>query len=196
MNRKWILTSLLLLLVLGVTAAAAQDATETPSMQQAGATAMLQDVNGNTVGQVTFSQRDDGKVVILAQVNSLTPGFHGFHIHSVGQCDPSGDTPFASAGGHFDPANADHPAHAGDLPVILVNADGTGDLMTVTDRFQLSDLFDGDGSAVVIHAGADNFANIPSRYAAQPDSDTLKSGDSGAREACGVIQQDSEATAG
>jgi Cu-Zn family superoxide dismutase len=184
---------------LSIGVAAAQDATEPPPggvTQAEGATAVLEDASGNNVGQVTFSQNGDGKVIILASITGMdASGFMGFHIHETGQCDASGDTPFASAGGHLNPAGANHPDHAGDLPSLLVSDDGTGQLMVVTDRFTLADLFDADGSAVVIHSGADNFANIPERYG-QADADTLKAGDSGTRVACGVIQQDDGMTAG
>lgn len=195
MKLKYVLAVALATSALGFAAVAAQDTTPEPTMPQAGATVMLQDVNGADVGQITFSQNDTGTVVIVATVQGLTAGFHGFHIHETGQCDASGDTPFASAGGHYNPLTASHPDHAGDLPSLLVNADGTGQLMAVTDRFQLADLFDADGSAVVIHSGADNYANIPERYG-QPDDETLKAGDSGTRVACGVLQQDAEATVG
>jgi superoxide dismutase, Cu-Zn family len=47
---------------------------------------------------------------------------------------------------------------------------------------------DDEGTAVMVHAGPDNFANIPERYAPNgPDADTLKTGDSGDRIACGVV---------
>ncbi|HVU11555.1 MAG TPA: superoxide dismutase family protein [Phototrophicaceae bacterium] len=196
MKIKWMLMIAALLSALSAGSVIAQQATQTPELQQAGATALLQDAKGNNVGQVTFSQRADGKVVIIGQFNGLTPGFHGFHIHSVGQCDATSTPPFASAGKHFNPGSTQHPDHAGDLPLILINGDGTGETETVTDRFKLADLFDSDGSSVVIHADPDNYANIPARYAAQPDAQTLDNGDSGDMIACGVIQQDAEPTAG
>ena len=51
----------------------------------------------------------------------------------------------------------------------------------------LAQLRDADGSALIVHAGPDNFANIPPRYGT-PDADTLATGDSGARAACGVVR--------
>jgi len=47
------------------------------------------------------------------------------------------------------------------MPVLRVNADGTGQASCVTDRFKVADLLDGDGSAVILHAGPDNYNNIP-----------------------------------
>jgi Cu-Zn family superoxide dismutase len=76
------------------------------------------------------------------------------------------------------------------MPTLLVNADGTGDASFLTDRYTLNDLFDADGSAVIIHANPDNFANIPTdRYDPDPDTTTLGTGDAGPRLACGAIQR-------
>jgi len=78
-----------------------------------------------------------------------------------------------------------------------VNQDGTAELRFQTDRFSLSDLFDADGSAVIVHAGRDNVANIPNRYHSHtydtfgPDVDPLATGDAGARAACGVVERSS-----
>jgi Cu-Zn family superoxide dismutase len=105
-------------------------------------------------------------------------------VHTTGRCDAS---TFATAGGHFNPSGAAHNAHAGDLPSLLVNANGRATLATATDRFSLADLRDADGSAVMVHSGPDNFANIPPRYGT-PDQATLDTGDSGSRVACGVVR--------
>ncbi len=161
--------------------------------------AYLRDPSGNTIGRVLLSTRDDGKIAVRVWVQGLPAGFHGFHIHTIGVCDPGNPLgAFVGAGGHFNPAAANHGSHAGDLPVILVNADGTGRGVFVTDRYDIVDLFDADGSAFIVHAGADNFANIPTRYtsstpvtpgATGPDAMTLLTGDAGGRSACGVIKQ-------
>jgi superoxide dismutase, Cu-Zn family len=148
---------------------------------------VLKDKNGAEVGQVTLTQGD--KVTVAVQVHGLPAGYHGFHIHAVGICDPSGTSPFASAGGHWaGEGQPSHPNHGGDLPSLLVNSDGVGQMREDTARFKLADLLTNkDGSAVIVHAGPDNFANIPTRYAATQDADTLRTGDSGGRIACGVI---------
>jgi Cu-Zn family superoxide dismutase len=74
------------------------------------------------------------------------------------------------------------------MPVLLVNSDGTGEAGFKTDRFALKNLFDEDGSAIIVHALPDNYANIPERYGAA-DQATLATGDSGDRIACGAIQK-------
>ena len=149
------------------------------------ATAKLHDAVGNAVGTVWLTQQGDGYVAIHARVYDLPPGFHGFHVHAVGECTP----PFTSAGGHFDLDRHSHRDHSGDFPVLLVKADGTANARVSTDRFRVVDLFDGDGSAIIIHANPDNYANIPSRYAAAPDATTLATGDAGDRIVCGVVEK-------
>jgi Cu-Zn family superoxide dismutase len=143
----------------------------------------LYDTAGQRVGIVRLTQEWDGKVVVRVRLHDLPPGFHGFHVHTVGECI----LPFTSAGGHFDLDGHSHRDHAGDLPVLLVNTDGTAEAKFETDRFPVADLLDADGSALIIHANPDNYANIPTRYVAAPDATTLATGDAGARIACGVV---------
>jgi superoxide dismutase, Cu-Zn family len=157
------------------------------------AAAALHDATGKRVGVAFFRERD-GEVAVTAAVWGLAPGFHGYHVHTTGVCDPPS---FTSAGGHFSLPGQTHGDHAGDLPSLLVNDDGTGQLHFATDRFTLDNLFDADGSALMVHAGRDNYANIPDRYHSHtydtfgPDTDTLATGDAGARAACGVIERSS-----
>jgi superoxide dismutase, Cu-Zn family len=109
----------------------------------------------------------------------------------VGECVP----PFTTAEGHYNPSGAGHGEHAGDLPSLLVQRDGTAELEFTTDRFSLAELFDANRSALIVHAGRDNFANIPQRDHSHqydtfgPDVDTLATGDAGARAACGVVRR-------
>jgi superoxide dismutase, Cu-Zn family len=164
--------------------AAQGQASQRPPYRRASAT--LRTASGAPIGRVWMSQRRrGGAVAILVRVHGLSPGFHGFHIHTTGRCDPPG---FTTAGGHFNPTGVSHPRHAGDLPSLLVNANGTGQLATTTDRFAIGNLTDADGSAVIVHSGPDNFANIPARYGV-PDQETLNTGDSGSRVACGVVRR-------
>jgi Cu-Zn family superoxide dismutase len=168
------------------------------------------DKNGNLVGVVRFV-REEGVVEVKARVRNVEPAaeFHGFHVHATGECDPNAVdpatgavVPFFSAGGHLNPAGAVHGEHAGDFPVLLVQSDGHAQAKFDTDRFRLGQLFDDDGSAVIVHAGRDNYANIPAatptgaeRYHSHsedvfgPDSVTRATGDAGARFACGVVSR-------
>lgn len=149
------------------------------------AVAVLRGVDGNDVGVAWFTQQDD-KVLVRAAVHDLPPGFHGIHMHAVGDCDAA--TGFVSAGAHINPHGMTHPLHAGDMPTLLVNNDRTALASLATDRLTVADLLDADGSALIIHADADNHANIPTRYVAAPDETTLGTGDAGGRLACGRIE--------
>jgi Cu-Zn family superoxide dismutase len=114
-------------------------------------------------------------------VKGLTPGLHAVHVHAVGKCEGPA---FTTAGGHFNPTQKKHGfkspegAHAGDLPNMLVAKDGAGRFEALDDAITLkagpASVFDADGSALVIHAGADDYVTDPA-------------GNSGDRVACGVI---------
>lgn len=140
----------------------------------------LHDAAGREVGWATLRQTDEGVRVAL-EVRGLAPGVHGVHVHAVGRCEPPG---FESAGGHFNPSGRQHglsnPAgpHVGDLPNLTVDANGAGSLSHETSQLTLrpgpTSMYDADGSALVVHAQADDGVTDPS-------------GNSGARVACGVI---------
>jgi len=159
------------------------------------ARAVLKNAAGETVGKVKFADDDDGvhvKVIVDAPLVTFTAGFHGFHVHA--NDDPSNGTgcvapSFASADGHFKEVGQNHATHSGDMPVLLVNADGSAEARFVTDRFSVADLA---GRVVIVHFNADNYANIPARYLTGTltavDQTTLNTGDAGGRFACGVIE--------
>lgn len=146
------------------------------------ARANLVDGVGNAVGWAKFTEDAAGRLHLNVKVSGLTPGLHGIHIHGIGACTGPA---FTSAGSHHNPDGALHGlddpagAHAGDLPNLIVNGEGRGHLDVVSDRATLSagrlSVFDGDGSAIVIHAAEDD------------QQSTSPTGNSGARVACGVI---------
>lgn len=175
MKQKLASVSAVFALVLAFSAEATADMAE----------AELRSTTDDVVGTVALVDRD-GKVEVSIDALALPAGFHGFHIHTVGDCSAAD---FTSAGGHFNPAGETHGDHAGDLPNLLVMDDGTASMTLDTDRFEVADLFDEDGSAIIIHAAPDNHANIPERYAESPDDATLATGDAGSRLACGVIDK-------
>jgi superoxide dismutase, Cu-Zn family len=140
-----------------------------------------------TVEFVEMAYDTGNEVEITLTAKGLKPGLHGVHLHAVGKCEPPA---FTAAGGHFDPGpagntdpDANHPFHMGDIPNLRVGADGSGTLQARTTRVTLSEgplsLFDGDGSAVIVHANPD-----------QGTTGEPKSGVSGGpRVACGVIEK-------
>jgi Cu-Zn family superoxide dismutase len=141
--------------------------------------------DGSPAGRVTFIEAG-GRVVVEGRFTNIPPGFHGFHIHAVGKCE-RGTPAFTSAGGHLAVGDQAHPAHAGDQPVVLALLDRTAEIRFVTDRYKLSDLMVPEGRAVIVHADADNYGNVPTRYARTTDATTKATGDAGDRIACGVV---------
>jgi Cu-Zn family superoxide dismutase len=196
MKRTIAALAALSVLLVGAIAVSAGSASAPQGGQDTRARARLVDAAGNTVANVLLDTVR-GKTVVAVEAAVLTSGFHGFHVHAVGICDAAGG--FASAGGHFNPAAAGHGSHAGDMPPLLVATDGRAAATFVTDRFTVDQLFDADGSAIIVHAGSDNLANIPTRYHSHvpdassttfgPDATTLATGDAGARTACGVVRR-------
>jgi superoxide dismutase, Cu-Zn family len=164
-------------------------------------TTVLKGPDGTQVATAKFEFANGYATVTLqtTSIGVLSPGFHGVHVHSVGKCEPNSVAPtggapgdFNSAGGHLHVMG--HAGHAsGDLSSLQVRGDGSGTLVTTTDAFTMEDLMAGAKTAIIIHAGADNFANIPpDRYnqvngTPGPDDMTMNTGDSGKRVACGVI---------
>jgi len=160
-----------------------------------GATAELINPAGTSVGTATFVEEGD-HLVVTVDTHGLQPGFHGLHLHQVGKCEPNSVAPtggpagdFLSAGGHLQVGAADAHPSSGDLTSLQVRSDGFGKLVTTTSAVTLDDI---QGKALIVHAGADNFGNIPDRYqregGAGPDATTLSTGDAGGRVACGVVQ--------
>ncbi len=137
--------------------------------------------DGGEIGTATFEQTPAG-VLIKTDITNLPAGEHGFHIHETGKCDPK--DAFKSAGGHY-AAGMKHGfmveggPHPGDMPNVTVGSDGVLKVSVLNDRVSVRDgdnpLLDDDGSALMIHSGADDYTSQPS-------------GDAGDRIACAVIQ--------
>ena len=150
-----------------------------PALAVDTASAVLKDASGKEVGAATFTVTPSG-VLISLDLTAVPPGEHGFHVHTTGKCEPPD---FKSAGPHFNPDQTKHGfmtpegPHAGDLPNLHVPADGKLQVEVLEPNVTLSGeapLLDADGSALVIHAGADDYKTDPG-------------GNSGNRIACGVI---------
>jgi superoxide dismutase, Cu-Zn family len=154
------------------------------------ARATLLTADGSEIGEVVFEghkkHADRVTVSIDAPGAPNVDDFHGLHIHATGSCVAPA---FTSAGGHWNPTGAHHGQHVGDLPSVLLSATGTATLELSTPRFDVTALFDADGSAVVLHVGRDNFANIPADPYGGPVGATLTTGDAGGRYACGEVRR-------
>ncbi len=159
---------------------------------------VLGDVNARDVRGATFTATLDGAASIGIEVEGLTTGQCSIHVHGAGICDPAGEKPFTSVGGHDNLTGAAHggpssavgsvpiwapegaattggsPGHAGDLGNLLADDNVTGRLQITVDRFTLAELADADGSALVIHEGPDDLMTDPA-------------GNSGGRIVWGVI---------
>jgi len=131
--------------------------------------------NPQISGLVKFYQTSTGGVLIEAEVfglpNVQTPDssdFYALHIHEFGNCRGN----FDSAGEHYNPENAPHPDHAGDLPPLLSNQ-GYAWSSFYDKRFTIEEII---GKSIIIHSGTDDFKSQPA-------------GNSGVRIACGEIKR-------
>lgn len=150
---------------------------QTNGMAPIKAIAILHSTEGNDVhGVVTFMKTDVG-VEVVADVEGLTPGKHGFHIHEYGDCSAPDAT---TAGGHFVPDGNPHGApgsmerHGGDLGNLTAEADGKAHLEWLDTHLTFQGAHSILGRAVIVHAGEDDLATQPT-------------GNAGGRLACGVI---------
>jgi superoxide dismutase, Cu-Zn family len=140
----------------------------------------LKDAKGNAVGMAMISPVKGGGVSIDLDLKSLPPGEHALHFHAVPKCE----APFTSAGGHFNPANKKHGMqnpegpHAGDMMNFTVDAKGNAKT-TVTNKnvtmgSEANSIYANGGTALMIHAAADDMKTDPS-------------GNAGDRIACAAI---------
>ncbi|RKR03248.1 Cu-Zn family superoxide dismutase [Kushneria sinocarnis] len=152
-------------------------------------TVEMQELNdqgtGESLGTVTFEDSQYG-LLIKPDLQGLPAGTqHGFHLHQNPSCAPSTSdgetTPGGAAGGHFDPADTGTHAgpyveqsHLGDMPVLMVDQQGSATTPMLAPRLQEADLA---GHAVIVHEGGDTYDEPP------------RLGGGGGRLACGVIAE-------
>jgi len=162
------------IVLLIVTAVLAKDAKPKPKV------VTLQNGQGQSVGTATLSPDAKG-VKIKLNLHDLTPGDHAIHVHQAAKCD---GPDFKSAGPHFNPDGKHHGLqnpegpHAGDIPNIIVGGKSNTRDTVIATGVTLDDgphsVFTGGGTALVVHAKAD-------------DGKTDPAGNAGDRIACGLI---------
>lgn len=140
----------------------------------------MKDATGKSVGMAMISAAKDGGVSIAIDFKGLPPGEHALHFHQTAKCE----APFTSAEGHFNPEGKQHGmqnpqgSHAGDMANFTVAADGTAKATItnakVTMGMGANSIYAGGGTALMIHAGADDMKSDPA-------------GNAGARIACGLV---------
>ncbi len=139
---------------------------------------------GASLGTVTMRDTKQG-LLVEPKLSGLPPGPHGFHVHENPNCGPgmsNGQMAAGfAAGGHFDPMHTgkhsgphEKNGHLGDLPVLVVDKDGTATLPVLAERLKAKDV---PGHALMVHAGGDNYADEPAPL-----------GGGGPRIACGAIK--------
>ena len=168
------LTALAAVLAIGTGAAALSQSMQT-------AKAPLKDATGKDVGMVNLMQNPSG-VLLQVSLKGMPPGERAFHVHTVGKCEP----PFDSAGGHFNPGGHKHgmfagQSHAGDMPNLHVPTNGELAIEILNAAITLekgkpNSVYHPGGTAIVIHAGKDDYRTDPT-------------GNAGGRIACGVISE-------
>ena len=178
-TRALILSVIMTIFLLVLFGCQAENQAATPTEVGASATAMMAAADGSPIGTVTLTQGQNG-VLVSADLTGLSPGWHGFHIHSVGSCSPD----FSAAGGHLTVEGQGHgfmqgEFHTGDMPNIHAAGDGTARADVFNTRASFSGeagkaIFDADGSAIIVHAKPDSYGEDPA---------------AGDRVACGVIER-------
>ena len=177
-----LLPALVAALLVAPSGAWAQESEADGSPGRIEAEATLVDRSGREIGTATLIETPTGGVLVRLELSAAPAGEHALHVHETGSCEPT----FAAAGDHYTPEESQHGFlseqghHAGDLPNLHVPESGRLEVELVASDLALSPseshtVFDGDGSALIMHEGPDDYTSQPS-------------GAAGTEVACGVIR--------
>lgn len=148
---------------------------------------------GSEVNGAVYLYNTEGGVRVSGTLYGLTPGEHGFHIHTIPQCgdaDIDGDgvaEPAGAAGPHWDPLSTNNHAspadpfdtrHAGDLGNITASSEGVAVFSLPIPGPSVGGEYDVLHHALMVHSNEDDLTSDPD-------------GNAGTRVGCGVIRKDS-----
>ncbi|GGX58289.1 hypothetical protein GCM10011309_04450 [Litorimonas cladophorae] len=175
-------TSCVFLVACGGTTEENSLAKDTPAYGENAVSFPIKNKQSDTIGSLELKPYAGLGVEIKVELSGLKPGTRAMHFHEFGRCDAPD---FTTAGGHFNPAkvahgNVDDGPHAGDMMNIEIDAEGNGVFVLFNEQVSIDGtalpaLRDADGSALIIHEGADDYTSQPT-------------GAAGGRAACAVIK--------
>ena len=153
-------------------ASCAQDAPKTSQKMEASMTAVqtILSADGTALGELSLEDLGEKGTKVTVSVKNISPGAHAMHFHEIGKCDAPD---FKSSGGHYNPTEMSHGhkmpdgPHAGDMMNVDVAKDGTGTFIVVNERVSINGdhglpaLLDADGTALILHAGEDDYISQP-----------------------------------
>lgn len=129
-------------------------------------------------GRILFYPAGKHGVLVVSNVHGLPVSgeqcrtdIFAMHIHENGVCEAYAKDAFLSAGGHLNPDDCPHPAHAGDLPPLFALDNGNAFSVVLTDRFGVAEII---GKSVILHRNPDDFQTQPA-------------GNAGEHIACGTV---------
>ncbi len=158
------------------------------------AVAVLATNNNGVKGTVHFKDTSEG-VLIMYDIDGLSDGEHGFHIHEYGDLTDGCD----SACSHFNPFNKNHGGldskerHEGDLGnIVSKNGKAKGELVAETLSLNPMKITCILGRMIIVHEDKDDLGlgglNKAGKIVNESvHQESLKTGNAGKRLGCGVI---------